>query len=209
MKPKLVLYAAPLSSATPVVHAFDELDVPHERVMLDLAAGKQRDREFLALNPNGKVPTLVVDGTPMFEALAILQWLGDRYGVERGLWPAADDPARLVALSWTTWAYVTFGQILKCLVWSSTDLVDAALHHAPLAAHAKSELHALLDILDARLADRPYVLGEDYSLADLVVGDVIVYAGYTGVSVDGHAHVASWLERVKGRASFPSAWRAA
>ena len=41
---------------------------------------------------NGKVPTLVVDGTPMFEALAIIQWLGDRYGVQQGLWPAANSP---------------------------------------------------------------------------------------------------------------------
>ena len=209
MQPKLVLYAAPLSSAIPVVHAFDELEVPHERVMLDLAAGRQREPEFLALNPNGKVPTLVVDGTPMFEALAILQWLGDRYGVERGLWPAADDPARLAALSWTTWAYATFGQVFKAVQWSSSERVDKTLHHEPLAKHLSAEVLGLLGLLDKRLAARPYMLGEHYSLVDLLLGDTIVYATYTGVSVEAHAHLSSWLERVRARPSFHSSWSAA
>jgi len=89
----ITFYAAPQSSASPVSCALRELGVPHERVNLNLAAGDQRKPEYLALNPNGKVPLLVVDGTPLFEALAILQWLGDTYGVDKGLWPAAGSPA--------------------------------------------------------------------------------------------------------------------
>lgn len=93
----IVFYTATWSSAAPVAYALAELGVPHEQVTLDLEAGDQRKPEFLALNPNGKVPTLVVDGTPMFEGLAIVLWLGDRYGVERGQWPHADAPARFEA----------------------------------------------------------------------------------------------------------------
>ncbi len=202
----LTLYAAPFSSATPVVHAFDELDVPHERVMLDLAKGEQRAPDFLALNPNGKVPTVVVDGTPMFEGLAILQWLGDRFGVARGLWPAADDPARLTALSWTTWSYVTFGALLSCSQWASSDRMDPALHHAPLADHARAQLQELLGLLDARLADRAFVLGDDYTLVDLVLGDVIAYATFTGLAIDAHPRVAAWHARVRERPSYQTAW---
>src|SRR5690606_23356822 len=75
--PSLTLYAAPMSSATPVRMALLELDVPHEVVLFDLSKGDQKAPAFLALNPWGKVPTLVIDDTPMFEASAILQWLGD------------------------------------------------------------------------------------------------------------------------------------
>ena len=206
MPTKLVLYAAPLSSAIPVMHTLDELDVPHERVMLDLAEGRQREPEFLALNPNGKVPTLVVDGTPMFEALAIVHWLAERHGVERGVWPKADDPARLAALSWTTWAYASFSPLFKSLHWASSEQVDAALHHAPLADFARSELQDLLALLDARLAERPFMLGDDYSLVDVVVGDTVVYATFTGVALDRHGHVAAWVERLQTRPSFRTAW---
>ena len=160
----IVLYAAPMSSAIPVVQAMIELEVPHERVHVDLAAGRQRTPEFLALNPNGKVPTLVVDGTPMFEALAILQWLGDRFGVERGLWPAADAPERLTAMSWSTWTYVTYSAVLQRLNYASSERVPTELHNPAQAEHSAAELQTLIGLLDARLADRPYLLGDAFSL---------------------------------------------
>lgn len=204
--PSLTLYAAPMSSATPVVSALAELDVPCEIVMLDLAAGDQKRPEYLALNPNGVVPTLVVDGTPMFEAVAIMQWLGDRYGVERGLWPAAGEPERLVALSWTTWAYVTYGALINVLNFSQSAMVDETLHHPPLAADALQRLGVLLDRLDARLGDRPYLLGKNYSLADLIVASVVTYSTYCGVSLDGRPRINDWLHKFYARESYKKTW---
>lgn len=202
----ITLYAAPMSSATPVVHAIAELEVPHELVRVDLSAGDQRKADFLALNPNGKVPTLVVDGTPMFEALAIMTWLGDRYGVARGLWPAADSPQRLEAMSWATWAYVTFGAGVGRLHLATSDRVPAELHHPAMADHVKRELQGLLALLDARLAKRPWMLGDDFTLVDLIVGNVVTYGTYCGVAVSDHAHVQDWLRRFHERPSFRRAW---
>lgn len=203
------LYAAPMSSATPVVHAIAELGVDHELVPVDLAAGDQRRPEFLAMNPNGKVPTLVVDGTPMFETLAILSWLGDRFGVARGLWPAADAPARLEAMSWTTWAYVTYGTVLVRLNQACSDRMPGALHHAGQAEQAQRELQELLRLVDARLATRAYMLGETFTLVDLVVASVITYSTFCGVPVDDHPHVKAWLARFQERPAYQRAWQAA
>jgi glutathione S-transferase len=205
----LTLYAAPMSSATAVVCALAEMgDVPCEIVMLDLAAGDQKRPEYLELNPNGVVPTLVVDGTPMFESVAIMQWLGDRYGVERGLWPAAESPLRLAALSWTTWSYVSYGTLINVLNFAQSPMVDAALHHPPLAAEALKRLDTLLGTLEARLTDRPYLLGNDYSLADLIVACVVTYSTYCGVSVAAHQRVGEWLQRFYARESYRKAWAA-
>ena len=205
----ITLYAAPMSSATPVVNAFLELDVPHELVLIDLASGDQRKPDFLARNPNGQVPTLVVDGVPMFEALAIMQWLGDRYGVERGLWPAADAPERLEALSWSTWTYVTFGTVLQRLLFASSERIDAALHHEGQAEHAHKQLQDLLAILDGRLDSRDYLLGDEFTLVDLIVGGVITYAAFVGVPTKSHAHVEAWLARFHERPAYKKAWAAA
>ena len=60
----IVLYWHPMSSATPVACALAELGVPHERVKVDITTGEQRRPDYLALNPNGKVPTITVDGAP-------------------------------------------------------------------------------------------------------------------------------------------------
>jgi glutathione S-transferase len=200
----ITFYSAPFSSASPIACALAELDVPHEKVTFDLAANKHKEPEFLALNPNGKVPTLVVDGTPMFEALAILTWLGESYGVPRGLWPAEKDPARLTAMSWCTWSYVTYATGLTLLGFSRSERVSPELHNPALAQHARKELDRLLGMLEARLAKQKYMLGPSYSLVDLVVASVVGYGVFVGVPVDGFARVKAWLADFQGRASYKS-----
>ena len=202
----ITLYAAPMSSATPVVIALAELEVPHELVNVDLSREDQRRPEFLALNPNGKVPTLVVDGTAMFEALAIMQWLGDRFGVERGLWPPADAPERIEALSWSTWAYVTFTSTLQRLNHAASEQAPAQFHNSALAKHSHEELQTLLSLLEARLASQPYLLGDSFSLADLIVASVITWATFCGVPVDDHARVKTWLQRFHERPAYKRTW---
>ncbi|HEY6558342.1 MAG TPA: glutathione S-transferase family protein [Polyangiaceae bacterium] len=198
----IVFYSAPMSSASPVAAALAELEVPHETVTLNLSSGDQRKPEYLALNPNGKVPTLVVDGTPMFEALAIMQWLGDRFGVSKGLWPAADSPARMQAMAWSTWAYVTYGTALVLHQLATSERVDKALHNSAQAEFARKDLNRLLGLLDARLAKQAHLLGAEYSLADLIVASVVGYGVFSGIAVDAHSHVKSWLERFQARESF-------
>jgi len=141
---KLTFYAAPQSSSIPVASALAELEVPHERIDLDLSRGEQRRPEFLALNPNGKVPTLVVDGTPIFEALAIHHWLGDRFGVAKGLWPAADSPERQTALSWSTSAYVSYARCAMDLQRATAASSPAALRSPDARARACARLAGAL-----------------------------------------------------------------
>jgi GST-like protein len=200
----IIFYGAPFSSASPVACALAELEVPHERVVMNLAAGDTRKPEFMRLNPNGKVPTLVVDGTPMFEALAILLWLGERYGSERALWPLPGDPARLQALSWCTWSYVTFGSALVRYQFATNARVDPALHNEAAGKHALGEIRQLLDMLETRLTAQSHMLGAAYSLVDLVVASVLGYGAFVGAPVNEYPHVKAWLERCQARPSFKS-----
>jgi len=202
----IVFYAAPFSSALPVACALHELQVPHERVNIDLASNAQKKPEFLALNPNGKVPTLVADGTPMFEALAIVQWLGERYGVKKGLWPAADSPERMTALAWTAWTYVTFGAQLLALNTSNSDRAPAELRSKPHTDHALKELQSLLGLLDAQLAKHGHVLGKDYSLADLLIANAVRYGTMLGATTETHPHISAWLERINQRPLVRAEW---
>ncbi|MET0391295.1 MAG: glutathione S-transferase family protein [Polyangiales bacterium] len=200
----IVFYRAPMSSATPVYWALNELGVPFEEVKLDLAQGEQKKPEFLKLNPNGKVPTLVVDGTPMFEALAIMQYLGDRFGVEKKLWPATNDPQRLQALSWTTWSYVSVGRAVGALFLSRAEQFGKP--NPAQIAYAEKELQSLIGILDGRLAQKPFLLSDQFSLADLVVSSVIGWVTMNQVTLDAHPHVSDWLARCQGRPSAKASW---
>jgi len=204
----IILYAAPFSSATPVVNTLAELDVPYELRLVDFATPEAWKPEVGELNPNQKVPTLVVGGTPMFEACAIMQWLGDRFGVERGLWPAADDPRRLTALSWTTWTYVELGGAIRRLGYATSDRAPAELHNAAHEKHARGALQEQLGMLDARLQTRDHILGDAFSLADVIVSNAVAYGVVIGMLTSGHDHVERWLARCQERPAYQNAWAA-
>jgi GST-like protein len=192
----LVFYWHPMSSATPVACALAELGVAHDRVRIDIRNGEQRTPEYLAINPNGKVPCLVVDGTPIFEGLAIHLWLGDRFGVARGLWPAAETPERLQALSWCAWAYVTYAAVINRMFLAGT---DGPLRDATRAAAAGETAQQLLALLEDRLSAQAWMVGDAYSLVDLVVAQVVGYGTYVGASVAAYPAVAAWLATVQSR----------
>jgi GST-like protein len=200
----IVFYYAPWSSASPVASALAELNVPHERVSFDLTKGDQKKPAYLALNPNGKVPMLVVDGAPLFEALAILLWLGETYGVPQKLWPEAGTPERLQASSWSAWAYVSYVGALGLLATATSDRVDAAMHNPAQAEYARRNLNGMLGVLEARLAKQKYMLGAKYSLVDLIVGSVIGYGVMVGAPVDAFEHVKAWLADFQQRESYRS-----
>lgn len=192
----LVFYWHPMSSATPIACALAELGVDHDRVRIDIRNGEQRTPEYLAINPNGKVPCLVVDGTPIFEGLAIHLWLGERFGVARGLWPAADTPERLQAMSWCAWAYVTYSAMINRLMLATR---EGPLRDSAQAAAAGQGAAELLGLLEDRLGSQPWMLGGDYSLVDLVVAQVVGYGTYVGAGVDAYPAVAAWLAQVQAR----------
>lgn len=200
----ITFYFAPNSSASPVASALTELGVPHERVTFDFSKKAHKQPEYLKINPNGFVPALTVDGAPMFEALAILLWLGDTFGIEKGLWPRRDEPSYLQAYSWCTWAYVTYGSMLSRFVYSSSDAVDPRLRNSAQAEHAAERLDELLQLLDNKLSQQPYLLGSNYSLADLVVASVVGYSVWMGAPVAGHSHVQAWLADFQARPAFAS-----
>jgi GST-like protein len=198
----IVFYHAPMSSASPVAWALAELAASHESVKLDLKAMDQKKPEFLRLNPNGKVPTIVVDGAPMFEGLAIILWLGDRYGIDKNLWPGPGEPARLQALAWSVWGYVTLISAIGRLNLATTQRLGKEFQNAAQATYAKNEIDGLLSILDGRLVSQPFMLGASFSLVDLIDASVVGFGKMCGVDLSGHAHVSNWLERCQARPAF-------
>lgn len=200
----IVFHYAPWSSASPVAGALVELNVPHERVTYDLSKDDHKKPAFLALNPNGKVPTLVVDGAPIFEALAILTWLGETYGLPKKLWPQAGTPERLQAQSWSAWAYVSYASALGLLATATSERFKKEMRNPAQAELAHTTLSGMLDVLDARLAKQKYMLGDKYSFVDFIVAFMVSYGVMVGQPIDAHRHVKAWVEEFQKRDSYQS-----
>ncbi|HEY8128878.1 MAG TPA: glutathione S-transferase N-terminal domain-containing protein [Hyphomicrobium sp.] len=90
---KLVHYHAPNTRSATIRWLFEELGVPHELKVLNMRKGEHKSPEYLAINPMGKVPTIVHGDTPVTEAAAIALYLADLFP-EAGLAPPVGDPAR-------------------------------------------------------------------------------------------------------------------
>ena len=164
------LYYAPGAASFLVHWLLIELDLPHELRLVDTAAKAQKTPEYLALNPNGVVPTLVTGGVPRFEAAALLMTLADadRAHADRAhrLAPAIDDPKRA---DYTQWMFhlANAVQPLLRLWWYPQEAAGEAQREA-VRAHTRPRIEAAWQRLDDRLAKQgPYLLGDAPSAADL------------------------------------------
>ncbi len=201
----ITFYYSAQSNASRIHFSLKELGVPYETVTVDLHAGDQRKPEFLALNPNGKVPTIVIDGTPMFESVAIQIALGERYGVEKGLWPQLGSPAHLEALTWLVWNQVTLSGALFNYMQNVAAWIPKERHSAPQAEHYLKETHNLLRILDARLDGREYIAGDRCSLVDIDVAAVLGWGlNFAKIDAAEFKHLSAWLGRISKRPSIAS-----
>ena len=106
------LYSWPRSLGTRVGWALEELGVPCECVEPDAKKHEHRSAKYLAVNPHAKGPALVDGDQTFFESDTILLRLGNKYGVEKNLWPAGRGQARVDAISWTAWAMTELGPYL-------------------------------------------------------------------------------------------------
>jgi glutathione S-transferase len=191
----ITLYYSPMSSATRIHWALEELGVPYEKVKIDTKAGAQRSPDYLKLNPNGKVPTLVDDGVPMFESLAMIIHLGEKYGAGRKLWPAAGTADRMHALTWATWGTVTFATHVFRYMSNTAERFPAEQRNAAQAASAKKEIEACLQILNDQLAGKEYMLASGFSLVDVANASMVAFTMRTGLDMGAYPNVLAWFAR--------------
>lgn len=141
----LTLYFAPGSSSMAPHIALHEIGAPFEARPVSFARKETRHPDFLALNPEGKVPVLLIDGRPLTEVAAILLYLARRFPAAR-LLPADDPEAEAQAVSWMSF-------------------LAATVH--PARRQGLESARAAYALAERRLGGRDWALGADYSIADI------------------------------------------
>jgi glutathione S-transferase len=147
--------------------AVGELGLPHERIDIGGAFGKNREPPYLALNPNGLVPTLQDGDLVVWEANTIVRHLAREHG--QGTLEPADRKARARASQWMDWQLSVLGPAIHATFWG---LVRTPPEKRDLAAIETSikKTTAAITILDAQLATTAYVAGDQFSMGDIPVG---------------------------------------
>ena len=157
------LYYHPWSRAANVVWMLEEIERPYELRHVDIMKGAQKAPEILAINPMGKLPILDDDGTIVTESAAIALYLGDRYAYGR-LAPKVDSPDRATYLRWSFFA----PSVIEPATIATAGKWDYKESQAGWGAH-----DAMLSAMEAAVAKGPFLLGDTFSMADIVFGGTL------------------------------------
>lgn len=194
------LYYAPGAASFLVHWLLIELDLPHELRLVDTAAKAQKAPEYLALNPNGVVPTLVLDGKPQYEAAALAMLLAERHP-EAGLAPAAGDPRRADYLQWM-FNLANMVQPLFRQWWYPGEPAGESAADA-VRAHCAPRIEAQWQRIEDHLAATgPFLLGDAPTVADFYLVMLMRWSRNMPRPATQWPRLAALAARLKARPSF-------
>ena len=182
-----------------VLWALDELGVAFEHVELGGRFGGLDTEAFRAMNPHGRVPVLADDAGTVWESHTILRYVAS---VHAGppFWP--DSPiARSRVERWMDWAQTSLQPDFMRLFWGYYRTPEAERNERVIAA-ARDACARHYDRLDAELSTRPYLAGDDFTLADIPAGTSLHRYFGMGLPVPDPPNVAAWHARLRERAPY-------
>ncbi len=190
----LTLYHHPFTRAANVVWMLEEVGCDYELAFVDLMAGAQKKDDFRLLNPMGKLPTLVDGETVVTEAAAIALYLADRYALGR-LAPQPDAPERGTYLRWSFYApsVIEPGALAQAAGWELKP-----------GSAGWGTYEEMLDTISAAIGDGPWLLGDQFSMADVVFGGTVRWMVLFGM-LEKRPEYMAYVERSSAR---PAAERA-
>lgn len=199
-------YTNPLSTSCRKVDATAKhLDIPLEHVVLDVIKGESRTPEFLAINPNGKVPALVDGDVVLWESNAIACYVASK--VESELWPKTN--ARYDIMRWQAWELAHFGAAAGALTFERVvkPALGAGKPNEARCADEEANFARFAKILDDWLAHRRYLVNDRLTLADFCVAAPLSHAEHARLPLREFRNLRRWLaaldESPSWRASAP------
>ena len=186
------------SNVQKVMWCIDELGVAHEHIHIPFGRAKE-EPAYLAINPNGRVPTIEEDGFILWESNSCVRYIAARFGAG-SLWPT-DPRVRADAERWMDWQLATLSEpsdtIFIGLVVKKQEQRDMAA-----IAAATKRLNELWAIVDKVLATRKFVAGDDLTIGDIPMG-IAAHRWFTiPVERDRHPNVEGWYSRLIDRPAF-------
>ncbi|HWS74130.1 MAG TPA: glutathione S-transferase family protein [Quisquiliibacterium sp.] len=198
----LTVYHVPVTRSLRVLWLCQELELPHQVKTVDFAAAYRASPEWRALNPVGKVPAMTDGEFTMFESGAMVQYLLDRYGEGR-LQPASGTEAHGRYLQWSWFAEATYARPIGEIVNHRRAFGEAGEIPA-VVEEMKGRARLCSEAVDRALRGRSYLLGEEFSAADIMMGYSVMLA-QRFTSTEGLDALNAYWARLSARPAYQRA----
>jgi len=179
--------------------AVSELGLPHERIDIGGSFGKNNEPAYLAMNPNGLVPTLEEDDFLLWESNSVVRYLAAKYGP--GTLEPVDLRERASASRWMDWQLTTAGPAIHGLFWGLVRTPPEKRDHAHID-ESRRKTTAAMKILDAQLGKTAHVAGERFSMGDIPVGLIAYRYCRLVPERTGLENLERWYKSLEQRAAF-------
>jgi glutathione S-transferase len=183
-----------------------ELGLKLDTVQVDPRTGETRSREFLARNPNGRVPTLDDDGFILYESPAIMKYLASKKP-ERGL-SGKNAKSQALIDQWICWWVGGAEAAIDALAWElyiKPNILKTGGNDPGIMADAHARIDRFLPVLDKQLEGRDFILG-DLSLVDFLIGPRLdTSPAFLKFDISGYKNINAWLERLRAKPYWTTA----
>ena len=194
----LRLYGNPRSRASRCLWMLEEMGVPYELVQKSTRADDLQSDEYLRLNPNARIPTLVDGGLVLWESMAINLYLAQKY---EGPMHCAGAGVLGLAAQWSFWAMLEMEAPLLDFLWHRAVLPEFA-RDASCAERDAMLLRKPLQVLNSALKELGHLAGDGFTVADLNVAGILVWGRMGRLDFSPHPEVARWLDACLARPAY-------
>lgn len=189
----LKIYGSSMSRSSRCLWAAEEVGVKYEQIPTPVVDAKSPAN--LKLNPNGHIPVIDDDGFVLYESMAINFYLAAKYG-KAPLWPEAIQD-RALANQWSYWSMLEVEPSLVVMLQNA--FLPPDKRNPAVAAEATATLKAPLAVIEQHLGNREYLLGKNFTIADLNVASVWVIGTMVGLDFFSAPQTTAWLTKCTSR----------
>ena len=192
------LYTAPTSNGWKPIIFLEEACIKYDIKSIDFAKKEQKAPEYLKLNPNGRIPTIIDrsnNNFVVFESGAILWYLAEKYN--RFLPKNSDDKS--LTLQWLMFQMANIGPIMGQAMYFQRIAAKLGEQHPFAIKRYVKESRRLMEILNTHLKGRQYLVADEYTVADIATYPWARAYYWAKLSVDGLPHLNAWFDRIDAR----------
>ncbi len=175
----LKLYQSAQSRSVRPRWLLEEIGAPYDLVRLDFSKQEHKAKGYLQINPHGVVPTLVDGDLALMESAAICAYLADKFPAAR-LAPAVGTPERGRYYQWLVYSIATLEPPVV-QVFMNTVMLPEAQRSAAAAEEGRGKFGEVAEVIGNALAGRPFLLGEQFSAADVMIGSTLAWSQFLGL----------------------------
>jgi glutathione S-transferase len=194
----ITLYGSPKSSAGRCYWTLEEAGVPYELKEVDMKNKEHKSPEFLKINPMGKIPALVDGDVTLFESMAINFYIADTYKKEL---LGSTNGERGLVHQWSFWATSELqGPIIDIFIQKV--FVPEDKRDNNIIENSLNKLPNLLTVLDSALNGKKYLVGEQFTVADINTASVVSICPMIGVDLTSYSNLNTWLGAISDRPAY-------